>query len=238
MVSVESSSSLRRHELALVIGALLAGLAADLYTGFAGQAAISAAVWALLLYILGRMPAPERHAFMACLVIATLGEIFLSLVWGLYTYRLDNIPLFVPPGHVLMLLLGLEVARRMSARTADFVLAAAAVYAIAAAIAGVDTFAVPLIVALAAISLAMPRHRPLYAATFLLALALELYGTWLGNWTWAREVPGISLVTTNPPGIASAFYAVLDALVAVTSLLLARRATPAYALLRVARGSR
>ena len=35
----------------------------------------------------------------------------------------------------------------------------------------------------------MPRHRPLYASTFLLALALELYGTWLGNWTWAREVP-------------------------------------------------
>ena len=51
---------------------------------------------------------------MACLVIATAGEIVLSLGWGLYTYRLDNIPLFVPPGHVLLLLLGLSLARRMS----------------------------------------------------------------------------------------------------------------------------
>jgi hypothetical protein len=55
------------------------------------------------------------------------------------------------------------------------------------------------------------------------SLVLELYGTWLGNWTWAREVPVIALVTTNPPGVASAFYAVLDALVAVAALLLARR---------------
>jgi len=45
-----------------------------------------------------------------------------------------------------------------------------------------------------------------------LSLALELYGTWLGNWTWARNVPGIALVTTNPPGAAGAFYCALDAL--------------------------
>ena len=56
-----------------------------------------------------------------------------------------------------------------------------------------------------------------------LALALELYGTWLGNWTWSPQVPGIPLVTTNPPGIASAFYAVLDALVACTALVLGAR---------------
>jgi len=80
------------------------------------------------------------------------------------------------------------------------------------------------------VALVMPAHRPLYASTFVLALALELYGTWLGNWTWAREVPFIALVTTNPPGLASAFYAVLDALVACTAVLLGRRyAAPALA---------
>lgn len=232
MVSGGGTYTLRRHELVLVIAVLAIGLAADIHTGFLGQAAISAAVWALLLQILNRVDAAERRAFIACLVIATAGEIFLSLGWGLYTYRLDNIPLFVPPGHVLMLLLGLELARRMSLRTADAVLASAAIYGIAAAAIGVDTFALPLLVALGVISFAMPQHRPLYAATFLLALVLELYGTWLGNWTWAREVPVIAMVTTNPPGIASAFYAVLDALVAVTSLLIARGSSPAYALLR------
>ena len=40
--------------------------------------------------------ARRRPALAACLLIATTGEVILSLVWGLYTYRLDNIPLFVP----------------------------------------------------------------------------------------------------------------------------------------------
>ena len=74
-------------------------------------------------------------------------------------------------------------------------------------------------VLLAGAALAMPAQRRLYASTFVLSLALELGGTWLGNWSWAREVPVLGLVTTNPPGVAGALYCALDALVAVTALL-------------------
>jgi hypothetical protein len=164
----------------------------------------------------------ERRVLLACMVIATAGELFLSLVWGLYTYRLGNVPLFVPAGHVMLLVLAVGTAQRMSERTAKLILAGAAAYALAAGAAGLDTFALPLFAMLAAIAIAMPLHRRLYASTFLLALALELYGTWLGNWTWVREVPALALVTTNPPAIASAFYAVLDAIVVCTTLLIAR----------------
>jgi hypothetical protein len=216
-------SRIRPVHSVLIVAALTIGLAADVRTGFHGQALISAGIWALLLYLLAQFELGERRALLSCLVIATAGEIFLSLGWGLYTYRLHNIPLFVPPGHVLLLMLGITMAQRISGRMANAILGSAAVYALAAAAAGIDTFALPLLAALALISLLMPNHRPLYASTFIVSLVLELYGTWLGNWTWAREVPVIALVTTNPPGVASAFYAVLDALVAVTALLLARR---------------
>ena len=215
--------SIGLREGVVIISALMLGLALEVRTGFYGQALISVAIWGLLLHLLAQVDMAERRALMACLVIATAGEIFLSLVWGLYTYRLENIPPFVPPGHVLLLMLGIALAQRMSKRTAEAILGCAAAYALVAAATGIDTFALPLLAALAAISFLMPNHRPLYASTFVLSLALELYGTWLGNWTWAREVPVIALVTTNPPGIASAFYAVLDALVAVTAFLLARR---------------
>jgi hypothetical protein len=215
--------NLTPFKMFLAVAVLAAGLALDIYTDLPGQALLSAAVWFLLFYLLRDAEAGERRALLACLVIATVGELFLSLVWGLYPYRLGNVPMFVPPGHVLLLLLGITLAARMTRRTADVILGCAAVYAFAAGATGVDTFALPLLAALAIVSLLMPRHRPLYASTFLLALALELYGTWLGNWTWAREVPVIALVTTNPPGIASAFYAVLDALVACTALVLGRR---------------
>jgi len=48
---------------------------------------------------------------------------------------------------------------------------------------------------------------------FVLSLAMELYGTWVGNWVWAREVPWLGLRADNPPLAAGAFYCVLDLLV-------------------------
>jgi hypothetical protein len=206
-----------------MVAVLAAGLALDVHTDLFGQAVLSVGVWATLFYVLRQVDPRERRALLACLVIATAGELFLSLVWGLYTYRLENVPFFVPPGHAMLLLLGLGLAQRIPRRAADAVLAGAAVYALAAGFTGIDTFALPLLALLAIVAFLLPKNRPLYASTFLLALALELYGTWLGNWSWSREVPVIALVTTNPPGIASAFYAVLDALVACAALALGRR---------------
>jgi hypothetical protein len=198
----------------LIVAALALGLALDVHAGFAGQAAIGVALWVLLSWLMRQSPAEERRALMACVVIATAGEVFLSLGWGLYTYRLENIPLFVPPGHALMLMLGLSLAQRMTETVARAILVAAAVYSTAAAVGGIDTFGILLCLLLAGAALAMPAQRRLYASTFVLSLALELFGTWLGNWTWASEVPLLGLVTTNPPGVAGAFYCALDALVA------------------------
>jgi hypothetical protein len=79
---------------------------------------------------------------------------------------------------------------------------------------------VPLYLLLAVSVLSLPAHARLFASSFVLTLALELYGTALGNWFWEREVPWVDLVTTNPPAIAGAFYCTLHALaIAMKSLL-------------------
>jgi len=207
----------------LIVAALGVTLLADAQAGLAVQAAIGLALWALLSWLLGGVDAEERRALMACVVIATAGEMFLSLGWGLYTYRLGNIPLYVPPGHALLLLLGITLARRMPEPVARAIVGCAVIYSLAAAAAGLDTFGILLCLVLAAAALAMPAQRRLYASTFVLSLALELAGTWLGNWRWAPEVPVLGLVTTNPPGAAGALYCALDALVAGTSLVLGAR---------------
>ena len=214
---------IRRLHVLLIVLSIGVGLAIDARSDLPGQLAVSAAVWIILIYVLRSVAPLERRTLFACLFIATIGELFLSLVWGLYTYRLDNVPFFVPPGHVMLLVLAIALSQRLTQRAAAIVLIGAGIYALAAAAAGLDTLAVPLMLLLGAVAIAMPQHLRLYASTFLLALALELYGTWLGNWTWAREVPVVELVTTNPPALASAFYAVLDALVACTVFLFARR---------------
>ncbi len=97
----------------LIVATLAGGLAADVYTNIVGQTMIGLIVWLTLFSLLSMSTGTRDSHLMACLVIATAGEILLSLGWGLYTYRLGNIPLFVPPGHVLMLLLGFSLARRM-----------------------------------------------------------------------------------------------------------------------------
>ncbi len=191
---------------------LALGLLADIHVDLPGQLAIGAVVWGLLLWLIAPLPAAERRAYLACVAIATAGELFLSLAWGLYTYRLGNVPMFVPPGHALMLMLGLSLARRMPEKAARAILGGAGVYTVLAAATGLDTLAVPLYLMLAVSVLSLPAHTRLFAGSFLLTLTLELYGTSLGNWAWHREVPWLGLATTNPPAIAGAFYCTLHAL--------------------------
>ena len=212
-------------KLVAALAALALGLWADVHVDLPGQLAIGAAVWALLLGLLAPLPAAERRLYLACVAIATAGELFLSLVWGLYTYRLGNVPLFVPPGHALMLMLGVSLARRMPEKAAIAILGGAGAYTLLASASGLDTLAVPLYLMLAVSVLSLPGHTRLFAGSFALTLALELYGTGLGNWRWEREVPWVGLVTTNPPAIAGAFYCTLHALAFGMKKLLERTRT-------------
>jgi hypothetical protein len=50
------------------------------------------------------------------------------------------------------------------------------------------------------------RARATYAAVFLVVGALELYGTSIGTWHWARTLPGLGTPDGNPPsGVASGY---------------------------------
>ena len=162
--------------------------------------------------LLRRTAGRDRQALVACLVIATAGEVFLSLVWGLYRYRQGNIPLFVPPGHVMLFFLGTQLAQRLPDRGVAWVAALAAPLIAALAWSGRDTLG-PLLFALFLVCLWLSPSRKLYATMFVLSLAMELYGTWIGNWRWNGAVPWLGLTTANPPVAAGAFYCVLDLLV-------------------------
>ncbi len=197
---------------ALIVFTITGGLLLDYHWLMYGQAAASAIAWLVCLGLWARADAANRVALAACLVIATAGEIFLSLVWGLYQYRLDNIPFFVPPGHVLLFYLGTQIASRMPDRATTWIAALAAGLTAVLAFSGRDTLG-PLLLALFFLCLWVSPARKLYATMFVLSAAMELYGTWIGNWTWSREVPWLGLRTSNPPIAAGAFYCVLDLLI-------------------------
>jgi hypothetical protein len=169
-------------------------------------------------------------------VVATGAEVIGSIVWGVYQYRLGNLPAFVPPGHGLVYLCGFGLA--LSLRGREQVLVRIALAAVVIwGVAGVSVL--PRLdlsgligCAVLAVVLARTRH-PVYAGVFLAVAALELYGTALGTWTWAARVPGLELAQGNPPSGVASGYVLFDVLaLALAPLLLRRRLrvqpAPAY----------
>ena len=208
----------------LIVATIGGGLLLDYHWLLYGQIVVSAAAW-LVCAGLWMQSGPGRRApLVACLVFATAGEIFLSLVWGLYEYRLANIPLFVPPGHVLLFFLGTQIAARVPDRGEWWIALGALPVVMVFAWQGRDTLG-PLLYALFIACMLLSPSRKLYATMFVLSLAMELYGTWIGNWVWASRVPWLGLATLNPPMAAGAFYCVLDLLVVSAT---GRMSAPAF----------
>jgi hypothetical protein len=188
---------------------ILAGLWLDRAHSVPVQAAVALCTWSLL-FAMGWRAAPEqRTQWLVCLAWASAGEIVLSLVWGLYDYRLGNLPLFVPPGHVLLFALGVWLSQRVPAAWLGAVPALAAGLVVSFAWLSGDTLSLPLL----ALFLLCVRFGPspsLYSTMFVLALLMELYGTATGAWIWRADVPGLPLGAANPPLAAGALYCALD----------------------------
>jgi hypothetical protein len=177
-------------------GYLFALLALDTQVGLGVQIALGAVTWLVLLAALRPLAPLARALALGVVVFATVGEVTGSLVWGVYTYRLHNLPLFIPPAHGLVYLSGLAVA---------------AIGALAWGLAGLTVLprldvAGAVGVPLLCVFLWRSRSRALYAGVFLVVAALELYGTSIGTWRWAVELPGLGIPDGNPPsGVASGY---------------------------------
>jgi len=209
---------------------LAALLALDTQASLRGQLALGALTWFILLAALRPLPWIARTQTLGVVAFATVGEVTGSLLWGVYHYRLHNLPLFVPPAHGLVYLSGVALSRVVPARR---LVAAAAAGAAAWGLAGLTVLprpdaagalGVPLLLAF----LWRSRVRATYAGVFCVVAALELYGTSIGTWRWAAELPGLGIPDGNPPSGAASGYVWFD----VMALLVAPRLLAAARTLR------
>ncbi len=209
-------------------------LALDRYATYPEQLALGVLTFVVLGAALTRVPAERRAQALAVVAFATIGEVTGSLAWGVYSYRLHNLPLFVPPAHGLVYLTGLSVALALRQHTRMLV-TTAAVAAAAWGVLGLTVLprrdvagavGVPLLL----VFLWRGRNRAVYAGVFLVVASLELYGTAIGTWHWARELPGLGVPDGNPPSGVASGYVWFDVMALLTApvalrLLTKRRAS-------------
>jgi hypothetical protein len=213
----------------------------DRYVDTEQQLLLGASTWIVLL-VACRGLGPERLAQVALVVaVATCAEVVGSILWGVYEYRLGNLPAFVPPGHGLVYLTGLRLSEcaLVRRRPRPFVLSVLAI-ALAWTLAGLTVLprldvAGALGAVIFAACLLWGRAPAIYAGVFVAVGALEWYGTAIGTWQWAETIPALGIPDGNPPsGVASGYVLFDVAALALAPLLLsllgrARAVQPASA---------
>jgi hypothetical protein len=175
-----------------------------------GQLVLGGITWFVLLLAARTMPVERRAQVAVVICAATVAEVTGSIVWGVYTYRLHNLPTFVPPAHGLVFIAGLALSEGLRRHARLLVLAAASAAAtwgllgltMLPRLDAAGALGVPLLLAF----LWRSRARAAYAGVFLVVAGLELYGTAIGTWRWAPALPGLGIPDGNPPsGVASGY---------------------------------
>jgi hypothetical protein len=215
----------RALALLAFIGVLLA---VDTQVDAGGQLLLGLAAWVALGLALRAVPPLLRVQTLVVVVVATCAEIVGSIVWGVYTYRLENLPSFVPPCHGLVYLAGASLAVWAAPRH-KLLVWAALVGVLAWGVAGVTVLPRADVggaigAALLAVYLLRGRTPEVYAGVFLVVAWLELYGTAIGTWEWAVTIPGTGVPQGNPPSGVASGYVWFDIVALALAPLLIRSA--------------
>ena len=182
------------------------------------QLLLSLSAWIFLGVALVLQTPAVRVQVITLVVVATVLEVIGSIVWGAYRYRLGNLPLFVPAGHGLFYLAALRTASLpVLLRNARPIVIAVTVGATLYMLWGLVRPPLPDLLGFVTWAvfirfIVRGRYPLLYAVSFLLTLALELYGTGWGIWRWSPVLPGLLLPAGNPPTGIGAGYAAMDGL--------------------------
>jgi hypothetical protein len=209
-----------RRDLLLAV-TVMAWIGAVLWCDRSGpmaeQVGLGLLTWTLLLGLLRSETPLVRAQTAVVVVLATAVEYTFSPLLEAYTYRLETVPAYVPPGHGLVYLAALALGRTPLLRRLATPLAAAVVAVGGAwAVHGVtlaerrDALGAFWFACLVGFLLWGP-NRTLYVGAFIVVSWLELVGTALGTWAWAPADPVLGVVSQgNPPSGAAGGYGWFD----------------------------
>ncbi len=206
---------------ATIIGSVFFFVALALYldasVSLAMQVTMGYCAWFFLgLMLLGESTAVRMQVVVA-IIFATIGEYFASVYLGAYIYRFENVPAYVPPGHGMVYLTAVVIARQTLLTTYRqqitwLVLAIGGVWSLwGLLLAARGDAAGALLFTLFVYCLYKGRSPLVYLGAFFITTWLEVVGTWSGTWYWARHDPVLGLSQGNPPSGVAVWYVMVDA---------------------------
>ncbi len=193
------------------------------------QGTMGICAWFLLAMMLLGEQNMIRAQVVVAIIFATIGEYFASVYLGVYTYRLENVPAYVPPGHGMVYLAAVVMARQRlfvlyRQQITWFVLASGGLWSVWGVffaergdVGGAVLFVVFMI------CVYKGRSPLIYLGAFFVTTWLEIVGTYYGTWYWAVFDPVTGLSQGNPPSGVAVWYVIVDAVaIALASILIAK----------------
>ena len=158
-----------------------------------------------------------KEQMIYAVLIAFLGEYLFSIALGMYTYRLENVPHYVPLGHALVYVAVLYFSKAASIikyrKKIEIIFTICIlVYATLFLIFKNDVFGFAMTVATLLILKNKPRERLFYLTMYITVAYLEIIGTHYLCWKWPETAFNVFpfLKSANPPSGISLFYFLLD----------------------------
>jgi hypothetical protein len=181
------------------------------------QVVLGLLTWGVLVAALARETPLVRAQTGVVVVLATIVEYTFSPLLEAYTYRLETVPAYVPPGHGLVYLAALALGRTaLFDRYRRVLVPLTVVIGGSWALYGVtlaerkDALGAFWFMCLLGF-LAWGRSRMLYVGAFIVVSWLEIVGTALGTWAWATHDPILGVISQgNPPSGAAGGYGWFD----------------------------
>jgi len=158
-----------------------------------------------------------KEQMITAVIIAIIGEYLFSIALGMYTYRLENVPHYVPPGHALVYVGVLYFTKTAYAKLQKHLLEKVLIiiiiaYAAVFLIFENDVFGFLMTLLIVFILRNRPRERLFYLSMYLTVAYLEIIGTNFLCWEWPITAFDFFsfLPSANPPSGISFFYFGLD----------------------------
>lgn len=204
-------------------------LVLDAYSTPTFQALLGVFAWTFLIWLLKGECAHVRAQVVVAIIFATIGEHFASPYMGGYIYRFHNVPAYIPPGHGMVYLTAVALARsglfvNNAVIVRNVVFAVAGVWsAWGVTVAGNYDWVGVLLFCVFVPFVLFGRSPLVYLGAFFVTTWLEIIGTAVGTWHWVPIDPVLGLPQGNPPSGVAAWYCLVDAVALAGAPLILER---------------